>query len=203
MSNGRDDLPPSWHQEEHERRLDQLIQVGKVTAAKIEGGQQLVRVAVGSGAESGWVPAAQARAGKDGVWHALSVGEQVALFAPGGAPEGGFVWGSIPHNAHPGVGDADTVTVLINAEDGSRVSYDKSAHSVKIGAGELTMTQDTFSLKVGGCELTMEGGVLVLKGSQVKTDGETILNGGTREAAYKTGTVTGGVIMDGAAGVKV
>lgn len=188
-----------------ERRVADLVRYGEVTAVDYSSPPK-VRVGIGDPAdedgyiETGWLPMAGGRAQGDREWHPLEVGERVIVLSEGGELQCGVV---IPH----GFFNADTPANGDKAglwrktfSDGAVIEYDRDAHAMTLGAtgaGSLT-------LRAGGCEIVMSGGVITLKGSRIVTDGETVLNNGTRPVAYQGAKDTAGEpLVDGASGVLV
>lgn len=105
-SDGRGDLPNAYRHEEHERRIDHMLRVGKVVEvdyARVSANgktQPRVRVQL-DGEPSAWLPISSPRNGPNGEWDAYELDEQVLVWAPSGTTAGAFVWGSIPRDAFP------------------------------------------------------------------------------------------------------
>ncbi|MEZ6854196.1 phage baseplate assembly protein V [Halodesulfovibrio aestuarii] len=116
----------SQHLSELYRFLAGLIRFGTV----VEADYSIARVRVDcGGVVSNWLPWIAERAGNDRSWHALEVGEQVAVLSPGGETAQGIVLGSIYQAAHPA--PANSVDVRrYEFKDGAVIEYDRAKHKL-------------------------------------------------------------------------
>ncbi|WP_202391372.1 phage baseplate assembly protein V [Escherichia coli] len=116
------------------RRLCNLCRVGTVIAVK----GSLVRVRTGDN-ETDWIRWLTLRAGDCRSWLAPSVGEQVLLLAPEGAPERAILAGSLysGQNPPPDSGTAHTMRY----PDGAVITYNPATSALQIdGVATVTLT---------------------------------------------------------------
>lgn len=111
------------------RRLCNIVRTGTVTAVN----GQYLRVSTG-GNETTWIRWLTARAGDCRTWLAPSVGEQVLLLAPEGAPEQAIVVGSLYSDACPPP-DSGTAHTL-HYPDGTVVTCNPATHTLRIDGTE-------------------------------------------------------------------
>lgn len=148
-----------------ERRLAQLVRVGKVSAIDYSD-RRKPRVRVKSGKiETGWIPFSALRAGRKRSWHPMKVGEQVVMVCPSGDLAQAIIVGSIHYNDRqsPANGEMQWVD---EHDDGAKVSYDEETHSFihEIPEG------GTITLKIGGVTLTMTDSSVEIKAPSVVLD---------------------------------
>lgn len=76
---------------------------------------------------------------------------------------------------------------------------------ITFGAARIELRADELIITVGSSELRMTaGGNIRLTGSEIRTDGTTVLNNGTRKVHYVGGKDSDGdSAVDGATGVLV
>lgn len=112
---------------ELDRRLSNLIRLGRIEQADYAAGK--VRVKVGENVTT-WLPWLTQRAGGDVTWHAPEVGEQVVILAPSGELNQGVVLAAVFQSAYPQpVNNKDKHHVKY--QDGAVVEYDRAAHHLK------------------------------------------------------------------------
>lgn len=212
MSDGRGDLPPSWHAEERERRVDHMIQTGRIVKVDAQKSRATVML---NGGETKEIPWALARAGKTKKWYAPDEGEMVIVFSPSGSTESAFIWGSIPNDDNKEAGD-DAKDDVTEYEDGSKITYDKknkkydinlnkdASAVTTIGDFTMTKTKDGAVLKVGDVSIGLhkDNGVSFAFGDQkvnlsklgLKIDSDTEMSKATNIAKLAArGTVLPGV----------
>lgn len=144
-----------------ERRLEGLIQAGRIVAADYK----TAKVQVKSGHEaSAWLPWVTLRAGADRHWWAPEVGEQVLILSPMGDPAAGIVLPGLYRAAHPAPSN-DPARHLAEYSDGAVFVYDRRRHhwDIHLPAGA------TVRLAAPG-GVTIEGDVTVT--GNVKATGE-------------------------------
>lgn len=107
-----------------ERRLESLIQAGRIVAADYK----QAKVQVQSGHEaSAWLPWVTLRAGPDRHWWAPEVGEQVLILSPMGDPDAGLVLPGLYRAAHPAPSN-DPAEHLVEYRDGALFRYHSGRH---------------------------------------------------------------------------
>lgn len=112
------------------RRMGNLIKIGTIAEVDYSGPIHLGKVAIGA-LKTGWLPMLTARAGNDRSSWPLEVGEQVAVFSPGGELHTGLVMGAINQTskaAPAATADKDHRVY----KDGAVFEYDRTAHHYKI-----------------------------------------------------------------------
>jgi phage baseplate assembly protein V len=109
---------------------DQLIRLGTVASVDLAAARCTVRLADGDDGETGPLPWLEARMGATRVWSPPTIGEQVMLICAGGELGAGVVLRGLPCEAFPPAGDS--LTELIQFNDGAQLSYDPQAHALAI-----------------------------------------------------------------------
>lgn len=159
-----------------ERRVAGMARHGAV--AEVNPVAATVRLDFGGGFLSAAVPYAQI-AGALKAHVPPSVGQQMTLLAPSGD------W-------------RQAVAVPLTwseANPSPETAGDR--HVVTFGSARIELRADELIVTVGSSELRMTaGGQIELTGSEIRTDGTTVLNNGTRKVHY-----VGGVDSDGDAAV--
>jgi phage baseplate assembly protein gpV len=102
----------SFAQMETDRRLANVVQLGRVTA--VESDSQRVRVQIGA-LDTALIPVAQLSSGAIRLHWMPSVGEQVVVFAPSGEMATAFVQGSVPQSGGAVASGADRPTIDLGA----------------------------------------------------------------------------------------
>lgn len=143
------------------RRLEGLIQVGRIVAADYK--QAKVQVKSGHRA-SAWLPWVTLRAGPDRHWWAPEVGEQVLILSPMGETNAGVVLPGLYRAAHPPPAH-DPARHLAEYSDGAVFVYDRSLHhwDIRLPAGATVRL-----VAPGG--VSIEGNVTVT--GDIKATGE-------------------------------
>ena len=143
-----------------ERRLTNLIRLGKVEEADYQTARLRVRIGL---LLTGWLPWITNRAGQDRSWWAPEVGEQVVVLASCGDLSQGVVLAGIFQTAHPAPADRETVHQVIY-QDGAEFEYDRQAHRWRIkvpGDVELTATGNLTIRVDGNIEMIAQGHVRI------------------------------------------
>jgi len=144
----------SFEQAELDRRLANLIRLGRIAQADYAGAK--VRVNIGD-ILTGWLPWLTGRASSDKSWHAPEVGEQVLVLSPSGEFNQGVVLAGVFQTAYPAPVDSVDKHHVTYA-DGAVIEYDRAAHHLKA------------VLPAGGTlELVADGGITI--------DGDITLTG--------------------------
>ncbi|ODN41557.1 phage baseplate assembly protein V [Piscirickettsia litoralis] len=111
-----------------QRRLDGLFVIGVVH--EVNYNKSLARVKVGENI-TGFLPWLASRAGADKTWHALEVGEQVAVLDPFSNAEQGVIIGSLYQGKH--AAPSNNVNEHITEyKDGTKTSYNRESHTLTI-----------------------------------------------------------------------
>lgn len=129
------------------RRLANLIRLGKVTETDYESGR--VKVEIGE-LVSGWLPWLTSRAGNDRTWWAPEPDEQVVVISPSGDIAQGVVLMGLYQSKHPApLATPDTHQIVYS--DGAVIEYDRQAHhlNARLPSG-------------GTARLEAEGGVTII-----------------------------------------
>lgn len=133
---------------EADRRIGNVIQIGKVTA--VDNGSAKVRVRIGD-LETAPIMVLQIRSGAIRLHWMPAVGEQVAVYAPSGDMARAFVGGSVPI-------------------DGNAIAPDAESPTMDLGGGTLRVIGDLYvegKLHVVG-ETRLEGELKVKGNTQVQ-----------------------------------
>lgn len=118
------------------RRLGNLLKIGRIEETDYSGVIPLCRVRVGD-LLTGWLPMLALRAGPDNCWWVLEVDEQVVVLSPSGDPAQGIVLGAINQQRFPAQGDHPDVHRVVYA-DGAVVEYNRRTHEMTLHSkGEL------------------------------------------------------------------
>ena len=130
---------------EFDRRLANVVRVGTITA--LDAASALVRVSLGDGLITDWLPWLTHRAGPDRTWHAPEPGEQVVVLSPSGELDQGVVLPALYQDAHPEPANSADVHRTVYA-DGSVVEYDRAAHrlTVNVGSGSVVVNCATATV---------------------------------------------------------
>ncbi|MFN4058220.1 MAG: phage baseplate assembly protein V [Roseinatronobacter sp.] len=110
----------SFEQAELDRRLANIVQIGRVIA--IDSTAMRARVQVGD-LVTPMIPVSQLASGAIRLHWMPSVGEQVVVFAPSGEIGGAIIQGAVPQN-------------------GSAVAQDEAHPTIDLGGGTLVITGD-------------------------------------------------------------
>lgn len=145
---------------EMDRRLANIVRLGTVEEADYE--KARVRIRCGD-MLTGWLPWLTGRAGKDIDWCPPDIGEQVMVLSPSGDPaQGAVLFGAYQDSAPAPETDVNKRTVVF--EDGTKVTYDRSAHKLDvIIKGDVDMKVD------GEAKINVTGKV------DMKVDGEATI----------------------------
>lgn len=111
-----------------DRRLANVIQIGRVSAVDVKAGLAQVDL---DGPSTDWIPWATSRAGNDRTWWAPEFGEQVVVAAPSGELSSAVIIGCLYQDAYPEPADNADVHRTVY-QDGTVVEYDRAAHQYKI-----------------------------------------------------------------------
>ena len=163
------------------RKLANLIRIGKI--AEINGNE--VKVQIGR-VKTGWLPIVST-AGEVSCWLPISVGEQVAVFAPYGESAQGFVLRAIHYDGYKipeNTGNVDIKTpfpIKIKGENGLSSEFDKN-FSVKVGSATINLAENSIQIKNGSSSISLSDNSITLQaGSSSVTIGGNIslTNGGS------------------------
>ena len=144
-------------------RLANVALVGTVTHRDTSTGR--VRIRLGDGAESDWLPVGQRRSGSARSASVPSIGEQVVALCAGGDPRRGIIVASLPQQAQPLPALAGEEAERIEYSDGAAVEYDPGTHTLRAtlpsgatvelaGAGSVTIDAESITLRG---EVTVDG----------------------------------------------
>jgi phage baseplate assembly protein V len=187
----------SYAQTETDRRLGNVVQIGRVLA--IDPARGLAQVDL-DGPLTDWIPWTTVRAGADRAWWIPEEGEQVVVVAPSGELANAVIIGCLFQDAHPEPADTPDVHRMVY-KDGTVIEYDRAGHQYKIdvsasGGNVLVICnnatiQASDSVLIDTPETTCTGNLTVQKrltymGGMVGTTG-----GGA------AATITGGVNFQG------
>jgi phage baseplate assembly protein V len=126
---------------EMDRRMANMLRLGTVEQADYAAARLRIRM---GDLLTGWLPWVTRRAGSDVDWWGPELGEQVIVMSPEGDPAQGVVLGAIYQNAHPAVGDRETLHRTVYA-DGTVVEYDRAAsHLTVTCVGTVTVVASTL-----------------------------------------------------------
>lgn len=143
------------------RRLANLILIGKVVEVNAQGAIPLAKVQVGD-LKTAWLPMLVQRAGADQSGWLLEADEQVLVLSPSGEIDQGVVLGSLNQNNTPSPAKRSSIHQH-NYSDGAVISYDRDAHALNADLPEGATV--TLTAK-GGLTFT---GDLTLTGSMDMT----------------------------------
>jgi phage baseplate assembly protein V len=155
----------SPEQSENERRLADIVKVGRVVEADYP--KARVRVGIGDPDDpegyilTGWLPMA---GGRSDEWNPIQIGEAVSVIAEAGEIQNGVVYpGSIYNEDHPAVGDRGDLWRK-DFRDGTSVEYDLASKTMKttVGGCTTTMTEETIVHAIGDATVTIQDGSIVL-----------------------------------------
>lgn len=197
----------SPEQTENERRLADLIKVGRV----VEADYALARVRVGIGDPedpegyilTGWLPMS---GGRSDEWNPPQIGEAVTVLSEGGELQNGVVLpGSIYNTDHPAVGARGDLWRK-DFRDGSSVEYDLASKTMRTAVGDalIVMSEGAIALSAGGTTLTIDSDGVTTSGKIIgqaglEISGEPFVHNGKdvgaehRHIGVQTGSGTSGV----------
>lgn len=179
---------------ELQRLIHNLIRLG--TIARVDHARARVRVQSGE-LLTHWLPWTEARAGTTRDWDPPTVGEQVAVFSPGGDPAGGFVITGLFSDAHPAPADSANLWRRV-FPDGAVLEYDHVAHHLQAilpGSAKLDAQGDISVTTATRLTATAAGGATVNANTVI--NGNLTLNGNFSQPAGKTATMAGDVAFTG------
>ncbi len=142
------------------RQIQNLIRLG--TIADIDHGAKRVRVNTGE-LKTGWLPWIVGRAGETRTWNPPTIGEQVAIFSPGGDLAAGIVMPALYSD------DYDNPSSSANKHkteypDGAVIEYDHSAHTLIATLPEGSSATITADLVTSDAPETVCTGNLTVHG---------------------------------------
>ena len=167
------------------RKLANIIRLGKIK--EIDGDQ--VRVEIGR-ATTGWLPIIS-NAGNTSLWLPISVGEQVAVFAPYGEMAQAFVLRSIHYNTYKvpeNVNNLSLTTnknVKLNGEgiyesefskglkfvcDKCVIELNSDGIMIKVGNSTIQMGADSIKLFSGNSSIDISDGNISLSSGSITTN---------------------------------
>lgn len=158
---------------EQYRLLMNLIRFGIVIEVDLV--QTVARVQTGE-LQTDWIRWGVARAGDAVDWWAPSVGEQVVLFAPGGALENAVIAFSL-YSDYALPPDNGKKTHVTRYPDGAKKSYDPASGLLSLLgmiSGMVSMS-DTLTINVG--RLVINAGETIINGEVVQGGGQMSSNG--------------------------
>lgn len=140
------------------RRLANIVNLGKVEEIDYQGAIPVVRVKIGE-ILTAFLPMITSRAGPDQHWWPLEVGEQVVVFAPSGDLAQAVVLGSINQDSYPSTSDSTDVHQVVYS-DGAVIEYDRKKHELNavLPAGAKTNIVSDGGLTFTG-DLTVNGNI--------------------------------------------
>lgn len=115
---------------ELERRLANLVKVGRVYALDLDSAVPRVKVKMGQ-LITAWLPFVSSRAGSDRTWWPVQIDEKVLVISPSGEMAQGLVIGAFyQQSVSPPSRDADSIE--LHCSDGAVFSYNKQSHALYI-----------------------------------------------------------------------
>ncbi len=140
------------------RLLENLLRLGTVAEVR-HSTPPAVRVQTG-GITTTWRPWAERRAGQTRTWNPPTVGEQVLLFCPSGAPSNAVILCGIPtaDNDVPSNDPNRTVTLY---PDGALTSYDHAAGLLTVQGVKTVFLEATANVLVKAPDTVFDGNVTV------------------------------------------
>lgn len=133
------------------------------------------------------------RCGKTRIWSPPSVGEQGELHCPDGEIENAVFYPGIVCDAFPPVGNS--LTEMIEWEDGSRITYDPEGHAFVI---DLTAGATARIIAPGGLTIDADvtiNGDIALQGKMTASD--DVIADGKSLKSHKHGRVMAGAAQSG------
>ncbi|KAB8065931.1 phage baseplate assembly protein V [Janthinobacterium violaceinigrum] len=167
------------------RLLQNLIRLG--TIAEVKGAK--ARVRLGPTLTTEWLYSATPRAGSTRTWSALTVGEQVIVFSPGGDLTRGIILPALYSQEFDAPESSPTIHTA-HYPDGAVVQYDHAAHSLTatLPGGTATITADKVTSNAPSTictgDLTVMKNLIVMQSATV--EGATTLNSGVAMAVQGT-----------------
>lgn len=133
------------------------------------------------------------RCGKTRIWSPPSVGEQGELHCPDGEIENAVFYPGIVCDAFPPVGNS--LTEMIEWEDGSRITYDPQAH-----AFEISLSDGATARIIAPGGLTIDANLTIngdidLQGKMTASD--DVIASGKSLKSHKHGQVMAGAAQSG------
>ncbi len=182
-------------QEQFEGDLGDLVNFGAITEVDLERG--LIRVEAGD-VQSDWIRWSSGRAGATRIWSPPTVGEQVALIAPGGDLAGAFAIGGFHSDDFPPAGDSSRELIMF--QDGAVIAYDPEEHVLE---AQLPDGATVTIVATGGITLDATEGGLTIKGDvsiegevhatgDIGSNGDVVAGTVSLQEHVHTGVATGG-----------
>lgn len=166
------------------RLIHNLVRLG--TIAQVDHAAARVRVATGE-ITTGWLPWVEGRAGTTRTWSPPTVGEQVAIIAPGGDTAAAVVLTGLYRTAHPAPSSRGDVFRAV-MPDGAVLEYDHAASHLQAtlpgsatldAQGDITVTTPAALTATAGGGATLNAdtvinGTLAINGGSVTHNGTDI-----------------------------
>lgn len=131
-------------------RMENMLRLSSVSKVDEEG-RSLVKLDLGDGLESDWVPLLQVSTPQCTVWVAPKVGEQVVLLSPSGEAGQGLALRGIFWKGRPEPKKASPDNAVVEFSDGTEIVYDVSDSSFQIKAqGKVSIECENAEVKAGG-----------------------------------------------------
>ena len=157
------------------RRFENGTKIGTVCEIDLDNAR--VKVQIGN-IKTTWLPWVVNRAGNNGEWNPLEIGEQVVVLSPSGKTEQGIVLGAINSKHYPMRENAPNIHAVWYKDD-AVISYDRLNHLYRISlpsGAKMTINSDG-GLKVNG-NITVKGDVIA-DGISLKNHVHTGVTSGT------------------------
>ena len=195
---------------ELKRRLENIVQIGQVSATKNQDGKALARVVVHDVGEdkrvTDFLPVLSLANSFFRVFFPIRVGEQVLVISLFGDANKGFILRSIFNKSCKEPDGASDTRAVIEFEDGTVVYYDtktkildfnctgdvnvKVGESVNVEVGQTIVVNVGQSAKIVAPTVDIESTTTTIKSTNINLLGQTLIQGGitTRGAGGGAGT---------------
>lgn len=163
--------------ESRQEWLNSLIKIGEVSSVNASQGTARVVFDDEDGVVSYDLPVLQTNTFRNKDYSMPDVGEDVlCLFLPSG-PEEGFILGSF-YAGEIKLPEADANKRTIVFADGTRISYDRSSHtlSARIKETELVANQESVSVKAPSVIAEEANQIVIKGGTDVSVEAGTVIN---------------------------
>lgn len=166
-----------------ERRLANLLKVG--TVEEVDHDNALARVRIGDNLTKP-LPWLTARAGGDGTWWPVEVGEQVLILSPCGDLTQGVILPSLYRTASPAPSSKGGVE-RTEYKDGAVIQYDRNTHTLTASIpGDVKVTATGNITADAGENITLTAPNILLSAGQIQLAGPLVAVGVNGEAHSAT-----------------
>lgn len=179
---------------ELKRRLENIVQIGTISATKSKDGKALARVILDDDGTNkrvtNFLPVVSFANSFAKIWFPIRVNEQVIVFSPFGNADSGFIIRSIFNKSCKEPSGSNEHTSIIEFEDGTRLSYDTQSSDLKIDAVKSINVICIDAIVKASNSVNIETKTATLKADDVNVESTNSITAETKTAYLKADNAT-------------